>query len=76
MNITLPHYVQMALGLASVILVWVMQQQSSGALVLPAAVVSGLVILKTIIGLLSPSISGPTNILAGQRAQNALKVPS
>ena len=51
MKLTLPHYVMLGLGLATVVLTWVMQQESSGALVLPATVVSALVVLKTIIGI-------------------------
>ena len=62
MNITLPHWAQMALGVTTVILVWVMQQESSGQLVLPAAAVSAIVLVKTIIGLLTPSISLAANL--------------
>jgi hypothetical protein len=47
----LPHWLQLVLALAVVILAWVMQQASSGALVLPAAVMSALTVLSTVLGL-------------------------
>jgi hypothetical protein len=68
MKLTLPHYFQIGLGLVAVILTWVMQQNSSGALVLPAAVVSALVVLKTVIGVFSTSANPDANVAAVSRA--------
>ena len=74
MKLTLPHYVMLGLGLATVVLTWVMQQESSGALVLPATVVSALVVLKTIIGIFSTSANPAANEAAVDRAVLAKKV--
>jgi hypothetical protein len=63
-NVKLVHYAQIAAGLALVIIAWVMDQNAHGTLVLPAAVVSALAILKTVLGLLGPSVSPATNLKA------------
>jgi hypothetical protein len=69
MSFKLPHWAQVALGLVVIVIGWTMQQASSGQLVLPAAVLSGLALLNTIIGILSPSASNSTNIKAGDAAK-------
>jgi len=54
----------MALGLASIIVAWFMQQNGNGSLVLPAAVVTGLTILNTVIGLFSSAVGKTAAISA------------
>jgi hypothetical protein len=62
----LPHWAQLLLGLAVVIITWVMQQNSSGALVLPAVAVTVLTIVKTTIGLMSDSMKTSAARAAGE----------
>jgi hypothetical protein len=64
----LPHWAQLTLGLAVIIITWVMQKQASGDLTLPAIVMTVLVTIKTAIGLLTDGI--PT-ALAAKRARLA-----
>lgn len=61
----LPHWAQILLGLAVVVITWVMQQNSSGALVLPAVAVTVLTVVKTTIGLLSDSMKTSAARAAG-----------
>lgn len=65
-NFKLPHGIQVALGLAVLILTWVMAEQAKGDITLPAAVVAALTIAKTFLGLFSNSASGSGGT-AGQR---------
>lgn len=60
-NFQLPHWAQLALGLAVVVITWVVQQTQTGALVLPAAAISGLTLALTILGILTPSASTAAN---------------
>lgn len=71
-NLKLPHWAQILLGLATVVLAWVMQQESSGALVLPAAAVTAITLVKTLVGVFSSSASPATNIVAGKMAARKL----
>lgn len=57
----LPHWAQLAIGLAVVVLTWVVQQSQSGGLALPAAVTTVLTMVLTVLGLLSPSASAAAN---------------
>ena len=72
MSLKLPHYFQIGLGLAGVILTWVVQQTTSGDLVLPASVMSVILVLKTLIGVLSTS-AVPGKNTAAVLAQSALR---
>jgi ABC-type transport system involved in cytochrome bd biosynthesis fused ATPase/permease subunit len=58
MAMKLPHWAQVTLGLAVVVVTWVVQQQSAGNLTLPAAAVTVLTTLNTFMGLVSPSVRG------------------
>lgn len=65
---TLPNWAKLALGLALVIIVWIMNAQASGQLVLPAVVMTILTVAKTVIGLLTDGV--PT-AGAAKRARRA-----
>jgi hypothetical protein len=67
-NLKVGHWVQMALGLVLLVLTWVLDQQAHGALALPASVMSALLVLKTVLGLLTPSVIPSTNIAAVAKA--------
>ena len=56
----LPHWAQLVLGLLVVVIAWVMNQTASGALVLPAAVLTLLTIVKTVIGIMSDAAGVPS----------------
>lgn len=62
----LPHWAQLALALAVVVITWVMNANASGQLVLPALLVTILTIAKTAIGMLTDSV--PTAMAAARRA--------
>jgi hypothetical protein len=68
MNVKAPHYLQIALSLASVIVVWAVQQTTAGNLVLPAAVISALTLVQTVLGLFSTSVSSSRNAAAAVAA--------
>ena len=73
-EIKLPHYVQVGLAAAIVALTWVMRaKQPDIDATIPTTITLG-VVVKLVVGLFSSSVSGPTNILAGQRAANAAKI--
>jgi len=57
MNLKLPHWAQLVLAFAVVAVTWVMNEQANGALVLPAIAVSVLTLVKTVLGLVSDSVS-------------------
>jgi len=61
-NLKLPHWAQLVLAFASVAVVWVMQRNASGDLVLPAAAVSALTIINTVIGLFSAQVSADKQV--------------
>ena len=61
MKFTLHHWAGLALGIATIILTWAMQQQASGQLVLPAIAVTVLVVVSKIVGLLSVSVNPAAN---------------
>lgn len=73
-SVKLPHVVQ---GLLAALIVggmwWMRAQQPQIDATVPATLTVG-VVVKLLVGLFSSSVSGSTNILAGQRAANALKL--
>jgi hypothetical protein len=60
----LPHWAQLGIALSVVVVTWIVQQTTSGALVLPAAAVSALTILQTVLGIFSTSASPTRNAVA------------
>lgn len=64
----LPHWAQLVLGLAVVVITWIMAQNASGQLVLPAILVTVLTIVKTTIGMLTDSVSTSSARTTGGRA--------
>lgn len=68
----LPHYAQLLLGLLVVVITWVMQQASSGALVLPAIAITVLTIVKTAIGMLTDSPSTMAKLKAASLVTKTL----
>jgi hypothetical protein len=64
----LPHWAQLALGLAHVIIVWLIAQNASGNLTLAATVVTLLVVVDKTIALLTDSVP---SALAAKRARLA-----
>lgn len=50
------NWLKLALGLASVIVVWIMNQQANGTLVLPSSVATVLLIVKTVLGQLTDGV--------------------
>jgi hypothetical protein len=58
-SLKLPHWLQIVVSALVVITAWAMQQESSGSLVLPAAAVSALTVVSTLLGLFSPAAGGP-----------------
>lgn len=52
----LPHWVLVACGLATVVLAYLMKEQASGDIMLPAAAVAALSIVQTVLGLLSTDV--------------------
>jgi len=73
-NLKLPHWAQLAIALAVIVVTWVMNEQASGALVLPAAVVSVLTVVKTVLGLFSGSASGKAPAASSQRGFARVKL--
>lgn len=67
-NLKLPHWAQMLIALAAVVVTWIMQQSAAGTLVLPAVAMTALVVLNTIIGILSPSAKPSVNASAVKAA--------
>lgn len=67
-QIKLPHWAFMALGLVAIVITWIMNQQADGQLVLPATVLTVLTVLRTVIGMLAPSVSAKVNVAAARRA--------
>lgn len=66
MDLKLPHWAQLALGLAALVVSWLIHQQSSGALDLPAGVMAALTMASTALGLVSGSaLSGKAAKPAG-----------
>jgi hypothetical protein len=55
MNLQLPHWAQLSLGLAVVVITWFLKENTAGALTLPAVVVTVLTATLTVIGLLTDS---------------------
>lgn len=73
-KLKLPHYLQIGIGLAVLIITWVVQQQSAGQLALPAATITALVLAKTVLGVLSPSASPTANVKAAVAAGDAISL--
>jgi len=73
MELKLPHWAGIAISLAAVIVTWATAEQSSGHLVLPAAVVTALIVASKILGLLSVRVSPAANARA-VRATGALVI--
>jgi len=73
MELKLPHWAGIAISLAAVIVTWATAEQSSGHLVLPAAVVTALIIASKVLGLLSVSVNPAANAKA-VRATGALVI--
>jgi len=65
----LPHWAQLVLALAVVVITWVMQQAAAGQLVLPAIAITVLTIVKTAIGMLTDSV--PTGMAQKRAARLA-----
>jgi hypothetical protein len=78
-SLKLPHWLQIVVSALVVLTAWAMQQESSGSLVLPAAAVSALTVVSTLLGLFSPAAgapSGPSAFSRGFSSVRALAVAS
>lgn len=64
MKLTLPHWAGIAISLAAAILTWVMAQQASGNLVLPATVATLCIVVSKVLGLLTVSVYPAVNAKA------------
>jgi hypothetical protein len=59
LNLKFPHWAMVAMSLLTVLIAWTMKEQSVGDLTLPAAAVSVLSLLSSVLGLLSGSALEP-----------------
>ena len=73
-NIKLPHWAQLLVSLISCVLGWLVAQNTSGALVLPAYAVATLPWVSLVLGWMSSSVSAKVNAKAALGA--AAKVAS
>ena len=64
----LPHYLQLGAGLAIIIITWIIQQNASGGLVLPAVAITVLTLVKSTLGLLTDSVPTALRAKAAARA--------
>jgi hypothetical protein len=60
----LPHWAQLAVAATIVLLTWLQHQAATGAVSLPAAAVTALTVVLTVLGLLTPSTSDAANARA------------
>jgi hypothetical protein len=60
----LPHWASVLIALAVVIIAWVLQQNSTGNIVLPVVAVTILSLIQPLLAALSPSVVNSTNVKA------------
>lgn len=65
---TLPNWAKLVLGLALVVVMWVMNQITSGALVVPATVGTALAVLKTVLSMLTDGVPTANAMKRARRA--------
>jgi hypothetical protein len=61
MKLSLPHWAGIAISLAAAILTWVMAEQASGNLVLPATLATLCIVVSKVLGLLTVSVYPAVN---------------